>query len=182
VRENTRLRQLNVHPPAPSQSSPRGHKSALKNCATKERRPKQDEVVVLNLSKRFPHRGPREHGFTLLESLVALAILTAGLAAIGQLGFSSLAAARRAEKRLELTSAARAALTALPDRRASRNGAASGQILNAQWRLDAAPFPYASAAGPIESGWTPQILELQVKDPAGGTLVVETVRLRRGAP
>ena len=69
----------------------------------------------------------RDHGFTLLEALVALAVLAAGLAAIGKLGFSSLAATQRAEGRLELTSALQSALAALPDRAASPNGRFAGQ-------------------------------------------------------
>ena len=118
-------------------------------------------------------------GFTLIEALVALALLAAGLAAIGRLGYGALAAARRAENRLELISAARAALTALPDRRASRDGVSSGQIFASRWRLAAAPFRDVASGGPADSGWIPQILELNVGDGAGGSLTVQTVRLRR---
>lgn len=118
-------------------------------------------------------------GFTLIEALVALALLAAGLAAIGRLGYGALAAARRAENRLELTSATRAALTALPNRRASRDGTASGQIFADRWRLAAATFRDVPAGGPVDSGWIPQALELSVSDGKGGSVAIQTIRMRR---
>ena len=124
----------------------------------------------------------RDRGFTLLEALVALAIAAAGLAAIGQLGFSSLAAARRAEARLTLTSAARAALSALPDRRTSHDGFVTGELFHDKWRLAAAPYANVPAGGPVDPGWTPQSLSLRVIDPSGGSFVIDTVRLRRSKP
>lgn len=128
-------------------------------------------------------RSAGDHGFTLLEALVALAVMAAGLAAIGQLTYSSLSAARRAETRLTLTSAARAAMTALPERQGIRNGTTTGQIFDDRWRLAAAPFTGVAAGGPATSGWAPQALQLTVSDAAGDTLVVETLRLRRlGGP
>lgn len=129
----------------------------------------------MNLFRPFA----RDGGFTLIEALAALAIVAGGLGVIGQLVYSSLHTARRAEFRLELVSALRAALAALPDRRVSRNGSTSGRIFNDQWRLTARPFGAVRGDGPTHSGWTPQILTLQVIDPSGGSILVETVRLRR---
>ncbi len=131
---------------------------------------------------RAKSRSGGERGFTLLEALVALAVMAAGLAAIGRLGYSSLAAVQRAETRLALTSAARAALTALPERQSMRDGETKGTIFDDEWRLDAARYTGVAAGGPLKSAWVPQALKLSVSDARGNLLIVETVRLRRAGP
>jgi general secretion pathway protein I len=125
--------------------------------------------------------GGRTRGFTLLEALVALAVMAAALAAIGQLGYGALAAARRAQIRLELVSATRAALSALPDRAAARDGVTTGEIFRDRWRLVSNRLVEAATGGSTNSGWIPQILKLDVADGSGALVTVYTVRLRRGA-
>jgi general secretion pathway protein I len=128
---------------------------------------------------RWGRDGGEESGFTLIEALVALAVTAAGLAAIGQLGFSTLAAARRAETRLFLTATARKAYAALPDREALGETALDGEIDGAAWRLQAAPFLFDAPGAPPTPAWTPQAVRLVVTGPSGGKIVVDTIRLRR---
>ena len=140
--------------------------------------PLEGAVVPDRSNTNFAARAG-DGGFTLMEALVALAVATAGLAAIGQLGYASASASRRAEARLDLISSARAALAMLPDRRASPNGVVTGAILRDRWRLATAPYAPAASGGPVDPGWTPQVMRLRVTDPSGGTIFLETVRLRR---
>ena len=120
---------------------------------------------------------PQDAGFTLIEALVALALLTAGLAAIGDLGFSTVAAARRAETRVLLVAAARKAFAALPDRRALGDGALSGEMDAASFRLQASPFLFNVPGATAHIAWSPQAARLRVESPTGGRIVVDTVLL-----
>lgn len=123
-------------------------------------------------------RAREEGGFTLIEALVALAVTAAGLAAIGQLGFSTLSAVRRAETRLFLTAAARKAFAGLPDRAALADIALQGEIDGAAWRLQSAPFLFDAPGAPPNPVWTPQAVRLVLTAPSGAKVVVDSVRLR----
>jgi hypothetical protein len=119
-----------------------------------------------------------ESGFTLFEALIALAVMAAGLAAIGKLGFTTVSAARRVETRFFLTAAARKAFAALPDRAALADGRMEGAIDGAAFRLEASPYAFAVPDAPGGARWAPEALRLAVADPSGARIVVDTVRLR----
>jgi type II secretory pathway pseudopilin PulG len=123
-----------------------------------------------------------EGGYTLIEALAALAVTAAALAVIGQLGFVTVAAARRAEMRLLLTAAARQAFAALPGTQAVGEGAWTGDLDGAAWRLQYAPFAYPVHGAPSSSVWAPQALRLVVTNASGAKVVVDTVRLRPTGP
>jgi len=121
-----------------------------------------------------------ELGSTLIEALVALAVAAAALAAIGELGFATIAAAHRVETRLFLASSAREAFTVLLQLRGTDDVRIRGEINGAMWQLQSTPFP-SDPVGPLVA-WSPYKLRLVVTSPTGGKIVVETVRLRsRGA-
>jgi type II secretory pathway pseudopilin PulG len=130
-----------------------------------------------------PRACDREGGYTLIEALAALAVTAAALAVIGQLGFTTVAAARRAETRLLLTAAARQAFAALPGTQVSGEGAWTGENDGASWRLQYAPFVFSAPGASAQPEWTPQALRVIVTAGSGAGIVVDTVRLRRaGTP
>jgi general secretion pathway protein I len=125
--------------------------------------------------------GSRQAGFTLIESLVALAIVAVALTAIGLLVGANIRATRSLEQRLALIETARAILTALPDRDQITMGNTRGEIAGQRWRLDIMPFSGNFIDQSAASPWIPQTIMLRVEAPTGEILRVDTVRLRRNS-
>lgn len=130
------------------------------------------------------HRQPERAGaagFTLLEVMVALAVLAAVVAAIGSLSSANRRAARFAAKRVELAQTARRLLNELGDRKAFAAGAVVGEGRGYAWQFEFQPF----GEGSVDSfgiAWRPYRVALRVVAPGGAQLEVETVRLGRAGP
>ena len=119
-------------------------------------------------------------GFTLIEVLVALAVLAVSLTAIGSLVATNIRATRALDQRLALVMTARAILTGLPDREELAVRNSSGEIAGHRWRLDLLPFVADFVDPRRVTPWVPQAIVLRVQSPTGQVLRVDTVRLRRG--
>lgn len=115
-----------------------------------------------------------EAGFTLIEGLVALAVMSAGLAAIGELTHQGFLAGLASERRLALVSTARKIVTGLPGRSQLQVGDLTGVLDNHRWRLDDAALPGAGAGA-----WAPHSIALHVVGPNGDQIEVDMVRLQR---
>jgi general secretion pathway protein I len=118
-------------------------------------------------------------GFTLIEVLVALAVVAISLAAIGSLIAVTTRGARAIGLHLTLVETARTIVTGLPDRDKLVPGNFSGEAAGHRWRVDVMPF-YADFVDLREpTNWIPQTVVVRVQSPAGKVLQVNTVRLRR---
>jgi len=122
-------------------------------------------------------------GFTIIEALVALAVVAAALAAIGSLVATSTRGAGALERHVALIETARAVLAALPPRDQLAPGSVSGERAGHRWRLDVAPLAAAGARspGPLAPQWVPEIVTVSVRSPSGATMTLQTVRLRHEA-
>jgi len=118
-------------------------------------------------------------GFTLIEALAALAVMGAGLAAIGPLAGSSLRAGLYAERHLAEIETAREIIAGMPSREALPVGRLTGVLDAHDWRIDSTLIGAAAAVG--DSLWTPQRIEVLVRSPSGAMLKIDTIRLRRQA-
>jgi general secretion pathway protein I len=118
-------------------------------------------------------------GFTLLEALAALAVMGAGLAAIGTLANSSLRTDLYTERHLAEIESARKIVAGMPGRDALPYGRLTGSVDAHEWRIDSAPASTTAASG--ETSWTPQSITLLVRSPFGATIVIDTIRLRKRA-
>jgi general secretion pathway protein I len=118
-------------------------------------------------------------GFTLIEALAALAVMGAGLAAIGALANSSVRAGLYAERHLAEIETARKIIAGMPSRDALPVGRLTGALDAHDWRIDSTLIGAPAAAG--DTLWTPQRIEVSIQSPSGAILKIDTIRLRRQA-
>jgi general secretion pathway protein I len=120
----------------------------------------------------------RDAGFTIIEVLVALALVAVVIVAIGSLMATNLRGARSFEQHVALTQAARTAMTAgIPPRAELRAGASSGQIDGYRWTVDVSPLGGQWSEPPADAPWLPQLVRVRVKSPSGAVSDIRTVRL-----
>jgi general secretion pathway protein I len=121
-----------------------------------------------------------EAGFTLVEALVALAVVAVSLTAIGSLVATNMRGTWALDRRLALVETTRAILTGLPDREQLVAGNLSGEFADHRWRVDVVPFAADFIDPRRPTPWVPQAVVLRVQSPSGRVLRIDTVRLRRG--
>ncbi|MFG1347101.1 prepilin-type N-terminal cleavage/methylation domain-containing protein [Xanthobacter autotrophicus DSM 431] len=129
------------------------------------------------MSSAAPPEARATAGFTLIEVLVALAVLASSLAAIGALVASNARASRSLDHRVALMETARAVETGIPGRAALVPGQSEGEISGHRWQMDVRPL--AVEGVPANPHWVPQAVTIRVRAPSGATLTLETIRIAR---
>lgn len=125
---------------------------------------------------------PGVEGFTLIEVLIALAIVAISLAALGSLMASNRRVAKSLDTHLSLVETARGIETALPDR-AALVGNLAGESGDYRWGVFVRPFVSNLVDPRLPTPWIPQAVSVRVQSPEGVAIQVETVRLqKRPAP
>jgi general secretion pathway protein I len=116
-------------------------------------------------------------GFTLIEALVALAIVAAVLASIGAVIATTVKGTRSIDQRLALIGAAETMLAALPARNLLKPGSQSGELAGHRWRIDIAPLNMAVREVSQTSPFVPLAVVLRLQAQSGPAIQVTTVRL-----
>jgi general secretion pathway protein I len=118
-----------------------------------------------------------EGGFTLIEAVVALALVTVMLAAIGSLVAAATTGTRTLEGHVALVETARLVLTGLPRDGELAAGDLAGEMSGHRWQVRLSP--YAGAGEMPGASWIPQSVAVRVQSPSGAVFTLETVRLAR---
>jgi general secretion pathway protein I len=116
-----------------------------------------------------------EKGFTLIEALVALAIIAAVLSSIGSVIGTAVRGTRTIDQRLALGGAAETVLASLPPRNALKPGRQSGELAGHRWRIDVAPLNAAVPDPQVR--FVPLVVNMRMQAPGGAAIQVTTVRL-----
>ena len=127
-------------------------------------------------------------GFTLVEVLIALAIVALMLTSIGGLIATTVRGARSIDQRMALIGSARTLWAGLPSRALLQPGTQRGAISDVRWQLNVAEFPATSVqrfGDPIDRKashrWVPVAISMIVQGRGGRTLQLSTVRLQKRA-
>jgi prepilin-type N-terminal cleavage/methylation domain-containing protein len=129
------------------------------------------------LQSRHSDRSDRQAGFTLLEALVALAVLLIFASAVGP----HLSQARRimanAEGRVAAQVFLRSLLNAPFDRSGLARSSQEGETSGLHWRIDTEPA--ATVRAQDESNWLAFRVVASVTWAPGQVIMAETIRLRK---
>jgi len=118
-------------------------------------------------------------GFTLIEVVVALAVVATLLTAIGAVVTVSSRGTRSLEQHLALVETTRIVAATLPRAEEITLDGLSGETLGHRWRVGISPFVGGGISLVPNSPWIPQTVVVRVRSPSGAVYGFETVRLQR---
>ncbi len=124
-------------------------------------------------------RDRTDSGFTILEVLVALAIVALSIVAIGSVMSTNSRGVTALENHIALVETAQTVLaTEIPQRKELAPGSKAGQLRNYRWQVDVSPVG-GDWEPPNDSkvGWTPELVKIHVRSPTGAQVDLSTIRL-----
>jgi general secretion pathway protein I len=132
------------------------------------------------LSRAAPYNNDRiDAGFTIIEVLVALAVVAISLAAIGSLVATTMRGVSAIERHVALAAMAREVVATIALHAHAPKGMISGETSGYRWRIVASPWFGGGLVGTTDSPWIPQWVRIRVLSPSGTAFDIETVRLQK---
>ena len=123
--------------------------------------------------------GGKTAGFTIIEVLVAIAVVAVVLSAIGAVVSGTTRGVRSLEQHVVLMETVRSVTAGLRSREPLAENARSGQMYGNRWQVGMAPMADGPMLPDARSPWTPMMMTFRVQTPSGAAVEVKTVRLLR---
>jgi len=123
-----------------------------------------------------PKIGNKNAGFTILEVLIAIAVVATVLTAIGTLTGSTTRGVRALEQHVAVVETARSVLASLRSSTPLSSRETAGELYGNRWRIGISPFPVGAVP---DSPWVPATVTVRVQSPSGAALDVQTIRLQQ---
>jgi prepilin-type N-terminal cleavage/methylation domain-containing protein len=118
-------------------------------------------------------------GFTLIEVVVALAVVAVVAAAIAALSSSNRRSVGASIGRIQTALAARTQTIVLGNRANIGTGFRNGQSGGFAWSYDSRPLETQRDGGDAPMPWAPYWVTVEVAGPGGARVLVNTIQLRR---
>jgi general secretion pathway protein I len=135
------------------------------------------------LFRATPPTDGRDAGFTIIEVLIALAVVAISIVAIGSVMSTNVRGVRSLEQHVTLMQTARSVMAAdVPPRAEIGVGTWSGRTNDHQWRIDVSPMGDEWSTAGDKAAWIPALVRIQVRSPSGAVMDLSTVRLMHGQP
>lgn len=125
------------------------------------------------------NRRDKSAGFTLLEALVALALVLAFVATLGPYLFHARRIMDRAESRIAAQILLRTLLNAPFDRSLLANAVRGGELNGLHWRIVTEPMAVDAAPPDASQTWAAYRVVVSVSSDAGQMVTAETIRLAK---
>jgi len=120
----------------------------------------------------------RDAGFTIIEVLVALAMVAVSIVAIGSLVAGNARGVRSLEQHVALMQMARTLMTTgIPSRAGLRQGTVSGEKEDYQWSIDVSPLGKGWTVDSPDVPWVPELVRVRVESSGGAVSDIRSVRL-----
>lgn len=117
-------------------------------------------------------------GFTIIEVLIALAVVAISVVAIGSVMSTNTRGVVSLERHVALMQTARMVMaTKIPSRSALAPGTISGEEGGYRWTIDIGPLSGDDADKNANANWIPELVRVRVRSPFGAVSDLRTVRL-----
>lgn len=123
----------------------------------------------------------RDAGFTIIEVLIALAVVAVSVIAIGSVMSTNVRGVRSLEQHVALMQTTRSVMTSgIPPRAVLAPGTVSGEEGGYRWTVDVGPMGGENVEKNAKTAWIPELVRVRVRSPSGAVSDLRTVRLIKG--